>query len=76
MVTNVDSLISQIQQLSRDDQQKVVRFLLVELDGERDTGWEEAWSEELERRRKLEAEGKITSMPWSEACARLRERYP
>lgn len=76
MVMNVDTLITQLQMLSRDDQYKVIRFLLVELDGQRDAGWEEAWAEELDRRDALEAAGKVTSMPWSEACAKLKERYP
>ena len=76
MAMTLESLISELQQLSRSDQRQLVRFLLIELEGEQETGWEDSWSEELQRRRSLEAEGKLDSIPWDQALGELRERYP
>jgi putative addiction module component (TIGR02574 family) len=76
MSTALGDLVTQLRQLSRNDQQEVVRFLLAELDGERDPNWEDAWSEELDRRRAAEAAGDNTSVPWEQAKADLRKRFP
>ena len=62
--------------LSEGEREELLRLLATQ----RDSGFanaeiEKAWTEEIARREKLHAEGKMGSVSWEQLSCDLRERY-
>jgi putative addiction module component (TIGR02574 family) len=60
--------------LPPDERADLAREIIASLDGPPDEGSAEAWRAEIERRLRDIEEGRVGTVPWSEAERRVRER--
>lgn len=72
MARSLSDIEAEIRALTRDDQERLLRALLEELDAPADTGVEQAWLEEVRRRSRELDDGTVESMSAEEVFARAR----
>lgn len=72
MARVLSEIEAEIRALTRDDQERLLRALLEELDAPADTGVEQAWLEEVRRRSRELDDGTVEPMPADEVFARAR----
>lgn len=58
-------------QLAEDERVALAGLLLSQTDAPADSGWEQAWGREIERRARELDLGAIQAVPWEEVRARL-----
>lgn len=70
----VDQILQDALQLSRDDRAALAYTLIDTLDDETtDENVDQAWADEIERRRTAIRNGETQVIPWDEAVQRLRQ---
>ena len=74
MSTVLAELKQKAAQLSESERAELALALLESLDGEADTGVDEAWRVEIERRIAEIDRGEVRSIPGDEVFARLRHK--
>ena len=74
MSTDVAQIEAKIRLLSFEDKAELLRALIGELDGPADTGVEQAWLVEAQRRHREIAEGKVQPVPAQQVFDHLRAR--
>ena len=74
MSTSLSELKQQAAQLSEPERAELALSLIESLDGPPDTGVEEAWRLEIERRVGQIERGEVQLIPGDEVFARLRHR--
>lgn len=72
MARPVAEIESEIRSLAPDEQERLLRALLEELDGPPDSGVEEAWLDEAQRRSRELDEGAVEAIPAEEVFAEAR----
>lgn len=72
MARALSDIEAEIRALTRDDQERLLRALLEELDASADTGIEQAWLEEVRRRSRELDDGAVEPIPADEVLARAR----
>jgi putative addiction module component (TIGR02574 family) len=73
MATHVETLEAEALQLSAAERALLVQALIASLDAE--TGVEEAWADEVERRHAQIESGEVQMMPGPETLAKIRAKY-
>lgn len=74
MTDHVAEIEAKIRTLSHEQEAELIRALLADLDGPEDTGVEQAWLEEAERRHRELLDGKIHGVPEEQVFENLRSR--
>jgi len=74
MSTVLDELKQKATQLSESERAELALSLIESLDGEADTGIDEAWQAEIDRRVAEIDRGDVQSIPGDEVFARLRRK--
>lgn len=74
MAKAIADLEKEIRQLSRSEQERLLRALLEELDGQFDPGADQAWLEEVQRRSADFDAGLVKAIPAEEVFDRVRSR--
>ena len=67
-------LLDDVLGLPEADRVRIATEVLASLDGPADSGWDEAWAAELERRQSAAAERGIPAPEWGEVRARILGR--
>ena len=75
MVAVTGSLLEQIEQLSNEQKQWLVRHLLDSLPSKPHETWEEAWERELLLRKERIDRGEAIWIPAEQVAQELRERF-
>lgn len=73
MSTDAESLYQAALNLPEGERFHLASRLMESVEGERDPGWEEAWSKEIARRIEEVENGTVEMIPWEEVRAKLRE---
>jgi putative addiction module component (TIGR02574 family) len=74
MSTDVAEIEAKIRSLSPEDRTELLRSLIADLDGPAETGVEQAWLEEAQRRYREVVEGKVKPVPGARVFENLRSR--
>lgn len=74
MSTVLDELKQKATQLSESERAELALSLIESLDGEADTGIDEAWRVEIDRRVAEIDQGEVQLIPGDEVFARLRRK--
>ena len=72
MARVLSEIEAEIRALTRDEQERLLRALLEELDAPADPGVERAWLEEVRRRSRELDDGTVEPIPADEVFARAR----
>ena len=67
-------LLKDVLSLPEDDRVWIATEVLASLDGRADSGWDEAWAAELERRQSAAVERGVPAPEWGEVRARILGR--
>lgn len=73
-MNTVTELFRQAAQLSEEDRATLVGLLIDSLESEYDTGVDEAWAAEIERRLEELKSGRAKGIPWEAVRAKLFRR--
>ncbi len=71
MTKTVRDLYEKASTLPAEDRAQLASLLIDSLDGRRDSGVEEAWAEEIERRMAEYRAGRVRTISWQEVRAHL-----
>ncbi len=71
MTETAAQLLTKVLSLGEKDRASIAGALIESLHGEPESGVEEAWAVEIERRVKELDAGTVTAIPWSEVKERL-----
>lgn len=74
MARRLSEIREDIQSLTEEDKEILLRDLIIELDGSVDEGVERAWLEQAHRRLKELVDGSVKPIPAEEVFERLRSR--
>ena len=74
MSDDVAEIEAKIRALSPDEKAELIRSLIADLDGPEDTGVEQAWLDEAERRHRELLDGKVQGIPGERVFENLRAR--
>lgn len=72
MTDKTQVIVEQALKLSPNERAEVAEQLIASLDEAPDTGVEQAWQEEVQRRLRQIERGEVKTIPWEEVQRRLR----